>query len=1209
MVFKDRGQREKGYDHRMKYEVRQRKDFRRIQKAVQQPQQAEPVEGKNNLETLRLTLPPSAMNAILAAQNEQPQVYESDSPLSFRHASGQSHSRSPEKYSTEQTSEEDAEVQTDERKHPVKRKKKKHKHKHKHKKLKRHQRSDSPDCLPDMKYAKVPVGAVFLDDIDGLKPEHAFHIDREKNKDLLRYQSVSTRHIARYKSFFRSCLGASHLMLDKKESSKNKKGLDFARYFGKIGMRQICSKGTALEIERTNQMSDLDFVPLPKLSKQSLSQNESESLSYSCLDEATSLYVHGKGIDHKSHADLTVTAEQDFIMDEIFEKVRSFNQRTQDEPQNVALWLEFVAFQDIVAQREKVGAGGLSQTASLGELYRPTKSVIDKKLAILDKALESNPSSLELKLARLELYQDVWETEKLEKAWEALLFVHAGKVDLWQEYLARQQGSSLQGFSVSRAVKRYHKCFKTLTAIMDGQVKVIHEDSHMEEKMIGLFSQYCNFLHLSGYTERAVATFQALIEFNLHCPSSLNLSSTVDRAGQFEQFWDSSVPRFGEEGARGWAKWAEQKSKGDEQQVSFVDVSLEEQEDAIILEQLPRSETWVKMEKLRGSSHFLPWRPDTSKGETEDSAEDPERLVLSEDICPTLFRLTKSESCVRIICLFLKFLGLSSASLNERIQFWNQETGGLKFEQYAEISVSNYLQFSDCSLAKNLGTVSAVSPFNQHLLVVVNNILRQAESYFSLSNRTFFTLLRLDVEILKHGAKTVSEIPSAGIKAVKKFGKSLLKESQNRNNLILWNAYIRLLWVCSDNIAETVSMVETAMAMFMGPHNSSDPEKKYGVSCLCLTYCQILLNFEPLEHIESSLRCSSPSQDDRQQAMCCLSALMENKVYKPGLSTEISPAYILKIRSLFQRCITDVSRKSNLMRSNSCEFFCVLTDCSALFEFCSSNLTSANAVYESARLNILKLEQNDSDLHGICSIIRKNMYLHQLSFITNVMHIAIIPLATVREVINNGLNQFPNSSKLHTAFIKLEERSHIAGRLRQFYNSALRNATSLTVPFFAVISEVLRHEKINAANSSLQSIAASSSECNDTGIVHRLRSLFETVLGLSVSSHSPLFWRLYLNFEFKFGTVSKAKGILYRALQSCPWAKCIFIDGISLFGDIELQEMMDLMTEEEIRLRVPLEEVDLLRTAEKVESDNENTVKEEPGSENEIDESEYKETA
>lgn len=40
------------------------------------------------------------------------------------------------------------------------------------------------------------------------------------------------------------------------------------------------------------------------------------------------------------------------------------------------------------------------------------------------------------------------------------------------------------------------------------------------------------------------------------------------------------------------------------------------------------------------------------------------------------------------------------------------------------------------------------------------------------------------------------------------------------------------------------------------------------------------------------------------------------------------------------------------------------------------------------------------------------------------------------------------------------------------------------------------------------------------------------------------------------------------------------MDGIAIFGDSELQEVMDLMTEEEIRIRMPLEELDLLLTAE-----------------------------
>ncbi|GFN96583.1 protein nrde2 homolog [Plakobranchus ocellatus] len=672
-----------------------------------------------------------------------------------------------------------------------------------------------------------------------------------------------------------------------------------------------------------------------------------------------------------------------------------------------------------------------------------------------------------------------------------------------------------------------------------------------------------------------MATYQALIEFNLHCPSNLNLSSTKERAAEFEKFWESSMPRFGEENAFGWAKWSEQKNKGLDQQMSFVDVNLEEQEDAIIAEQLPLSQTWIKMEQLREKSHFLPWRPNTSKEETEDNAEDPERLVLFDDVYPMLFRLTKSDSCIRIICLFLKFLGMPSTILSDRIQFWEKETGSSRFEQFSKAIFVQCPELSDCYLAEEF---SSEWPLHPLLLTFLSNVLLQAESYFSLSDRTFFTLLRLENEVLKNGSRKISKLPALSIKAIKRFGKSVLKESQNRNNLVIWDAYIRLLWACSDKMAETVSMIETAMAMFMGSH-ILNPDKKYGVCLLSLTYCQILLNFEPLEHIEATFRHSSPTPEDKQQVMSCLGALIENKVFKPGVSVEITPGYILKIRSMYERQITEYTNKLGKAQENT-DFLCTLINCFALFEFCASNFDTANSIYESTRFSIKKCEQSLSSLLAVLHALLKNLYLYQLSFITNVMHIILIPRACLRKIIYEGLNEFPECSKLHSAFIKLEERSHIAGRLRQYYSKMLRNSTTLAVPLYAAASELLRHSRIK-----MESTAAS--ESHDLGIMHRIRSVFEAALSHSISSHCPLLWRLYLNFEFKYGARSKAKGILYRSLQNCPWAKSIFKDGIALFGDVELQEMIDLMTEEEIRVRMPLEEIELLCTVQKKQSEDE----------------------
>lgn len=109
----------------------------------------------------------------------------------------------------------------------------------------------------------------------------------------------------------------------------------------------------------------------------------------------------------------------------------------------------------------------------------------------------------------------------------------------------------------------------------------------------------------------------------------------------------------------------------------------------------------------------------------------------------------------------------------------------------------------------------------------------------------------------------------------------------------------------------------------------------------------------------------------------------------------------------------------------------------------------------------------------------------------------------------------------------------------------------------------------------------------------------------------PVFWRLLSTYvtllQLSEGMVDKAKGIFYKALQHIPWVKVswhsvlatspfdcscetliplilsplcfhiqgLFLDGVKLFPE-QMQEFVDLMTEKELRLRLPLEELDIL---------------------------------
>lgn len=97
------------------------------------------------------------------------------------------------------------------------------------------------------------------------------------------------------------------------------------------------------------------------------------------------------------------------------------------------------------------------------------KLLLEKKLAVLERAIESNPSSVDLKLAKLQLCAEFWEPSALAKEWQKLLFLHPNNTSLWQRYLSFCQGQ-FGTFSVSKLHGLYGKCLSTLSAVKDGSM-------------------------------------------------------------------------------------------------------------------------------------------------------------------------------------------------------------------------------------------------------------------------------------------------------------------------------------------------------------------------------------------------------------------------------------------------------------------------------------------------------------------------------------------------------------------------------------------------------------------------------------------------------------------------------------------------------------------------------------------------------------------
>jgi len=95
---------------------------------------------------------------------------------------------------------------------------------------------------------------------------------------------------------------------------------------------------------------------------------------------------------------------------------------------------------------------------------------------------------------------------------------------------------------------------------------ILGSDTHslMEERMLAILIRAVHSEKQAGYSERALAILQALVEYNLYTPRSLiktdtNLKSSGTRGKPapqpitteaklafFQAFWDSEKPRFGE---------------------------------------------------------------------------------------------------------------------------------------------------------------------------------------------------------------------------------------------------------------------------------------------------------------------------------------------------------------------------------------------------------------------------------------------------------------------------------------------------------------------------------------------------------------------------------------------------------------------------------------------------------------------------------------
>ena len=207
---------------------------------------------------------------------------------------------------------------------------------------------------------------------------------------------------------------------------------------------------------------------------------------------------------------------------------------------------------------------------------------------------------------------------------------------------------------------------------------------------------------------------------------------------------------------------------------------------------LPKHANWLCIERNR---ELYQWKP-VRQIMTEGDIEDPDRIVLADDILPCLFKL-KSESDIQsLLLLHLSFIGvpicrrffseflcdriISRFLLPVRIKLF----AGIDAEDFVCVNRTCKSERDDLLITLNDDRLHYIDDvFNQSLRLGRNycsnftNLISQCWLLFKI-----MLLKRLALGVNPHHAKTA-------VNGVRKFAKSLMKLESNRSCLELWQIF------------------------------------------------------------------------------------------------------------------------------------------------------------------------------------------------------------------------------------------------------------------------------------------------------------------------------------------------------------------------------------------------------------------------------------
>lgn len=470
----------------------------------------------------------------------------------------------------------------------------------------------------------------------------------------------------------------------------------------------------------------------------------------------------------------------------------------------------------------------------------------------------------------------------------------------------------------------------------------------------------------------------------------------------------------------------------------ILEPSVDTEEQTILQGKHAKWETWIQIETLRESVHWLPWKPNLSEGETMDDCEDVDRLVLFEDVSHFLFCVPE-DMRYRLLSEFLTFLGFESYSLRE-----------------AEQENSKMMQIIDIFGLEDLKK-SSFQEEKEFLHKFIGNIIQQGLVKFQGVHHTKLTTLLLRFQAQNENSENTD------FKKFKKTARNILKDPQNRNSKTVWLEYCHLLSNLGGQ-GDAVEVLETAIPMLC-INNTVEKE------CVPAFYKNLVENILKIpvdnDMFKFSKKTVMINAELVKKCVHVLSCFCDSR--HGDLKNLESTTAVIKLKSrkkleeLLNSLLQDYEKDTK--RSEE-EWMCFLatSQCCALFEYVFSdlNLDSALCVLNKVQCKLFTLSgahTEDKDVNQKLDHCLEQIFRYKIRIIHYHMSVHHSSLSPLRETVEAALEIFPDHVYFLNVFTELEKGCMVFGRIDRFFGHYIGRVSSPVLTLFAVASLIQRQKQ------------------------------------------------------------------------------------------------------------------------------------------------------